>query len=769
MNSLIHHHINKRIVRLLVIFSTLSFLGCTVPVKPLEPGWVSPTGVGAPTSFKLQTIASTAKQFSFAVKVDGFVQDIKQEESITYQRVKIPNAGVMSEVGKPNLPVIRRLVAVPAGKKVVVSVVSSKQVTRRGYNIYPVQEPVVEQAGGPYRTKFTINRKFYQTNQFYPGKLYSVSKPMIMSGQTVVQIEVFPMQYNPDTKTINLFTDVKLKIDFIDTNMQRQKINQVRQISITTAQWKEYKRFANFDWLKDLLVLRKGANYLIIAADDFVEEIAPLAEWKHMKGFTTKIVKVSTIGNTDTAIRNYISNAYHNWKQPPDYVLLVGDVETIPAHLYNDGSHSCATDLYYATVDGNDFLPDLAIGRFSAKTESEVTGMVNKTINYERTPVVTSAEWYSRVSLVSDSGYFEDTSNWIYSFLSDRGYAVNRFYRSDATATKQNISDAANEGRIILNYRGHGSVDHWVTGNFHNADVLALNNNDMLPIIISPTCQTGWFDDPNTDCYGETWLKAGGEDGHSGAVAFWGSSRNSYGGYNDELAMGVYKAAFDDGLGTFGDITNQAKLYMFNVYGTSSTAQLEFNLFNVLGDPELNVWFQVPLTIPPGWKVIDLDILGSNLTGGVTKEIIQDVGTQNAFPVLSFPYGGSPASFVTFSVPSDWDGISDFMVEFVWYSPTQDGNVKWSIVNDRKDATQTPFHGFNRHIKYSWGARKNRVAHSSIELWALSKNGPRNPGDVITLGLERFRFNSTEAGSEQAITSSIKLISARVLYRTRTP
>ena len=78
--------------------------------------------------------------------------------------------------------------------------------------------------------------------------------------------------------------------------------------------------------------MQTQANYLIIANDNFVEEVAPLAEWKRMKGLTTKIVKISDVGTTDTALRNYISNAYHNWKQPLAYVLLVGDVNTIPAH-----------------------------------------------------------------------------------------------------------------------------------------------------------------------------------------------------------------------------------------------------------------------------------------------------------------------------------------------------------------------------------------------------------------------------------------------------
>ncbi len=38
-----------------------------------------------------------------------------------------------------------------------------------------------------------------------------------------------------------------------------------------------------------------------------------------------------------------------------------------------------------------------------------------------------------------------------------------------------------------------------------------------------------------------------------------------------------------------------------------------------------------------------------------------------------------------------------------------------------------------------------------------------NRGDVISLGLERFRFNTSEAGVEDAITSEVNLMAARVI------
>ena len=44
-------------------------------------------------------------------------------------------------------------------------------------------------------------------------------------------------------------------------------------------------------------------------------------------------------------------------------------------------------------IDGNDYFPEIMVGRFSAENISHVITQVERTINYERYP--TSASWYN--------------------------------------------------------------------------------------------------------------------------------------------------------------------------------------------------------------------------------------------------------------------------------------------------------------------------------------------------------------------------------------
>lgn len=134
-----------------------------------------------------------------------------------------------------------------------------------------------------------------------------------------------------------------------------------------------------------------GAKLLIIVADVFYNAVLPLAKWKHKKGFPTKVVKVSQIGNSPSAIKSYIQDAYSNWEIKPEYVLLVGAVE----HLATEPKQ--AYDHYYSDING-DVLPDIAVGRLPCLVDPEVPDtqakiMVYKILAFEKEPLLIP-DWY---------------------------------------------------------------------------------------------------------------------------------------------------------------------------------------------------------------------------------------------------------------------------------------------------------------------------------------------------------------------------------------
>ncbi|MEO0263419.1 MAG: C25 family cysteine peptidase, partial [candidate division WOR-3 bacterium] len=175
----------------------------------------------------------------------------------------------------------------------------------------------------------------------------------------------------------------------------------------------------------------RGAKYLIITYDDFYNQALILAKWKHKKGVPTKVVRVSEIGNTAYAIRNYIFNAYNSWEIKPEYVLIFGGVGFVATSDQGNGY-----DHYYSDMTGN-ALPEIAVGRLPCTSTSQAEMMVQKILSFEK-DVLLNPDWYIRGTTivrrdydpVDDSIYFRDT-RMVRRFWIQYGYTKIDSLRSD--------------------------------------------------------------------------------------------------------------------------------------------------------------------------------------------------------------------------------------------------------------------------------------------------------------------------------------------------
>jgi len=382
-----------------------------------------------------------------------------------------------------------------------------------------------------------------------------------------------------------------------------------------------------------------GSEYLIITHQNFSDSIKILAEDKIKHGLSTKIVNSSSICENPTPenISDYIQNAYDTWNPQPKYVLLVGDVEYIPAHTCEGYPYS--TDLYYATVNGSDYFPDLYVGRFPVKNNEELEIIINKTINYEENYDPNEA-MFSHVLLAAyeqSTRYYIETSESIRTFLENNSYTTTCVYTGgEYTGTTEDIINCVNEGALLLNHRDHGGIYGWSFPSFSISDINDLNNSHFQPVMFSINCLSGSFD-YSSDCFGEAILKAE----NKGITAFIGASTVSYSGYNDELNKGLFASIFpgyypdySNGNVTrtakLGGILNFGKMFMYDKYYLTNgegyswtpnelTTQLQFEIINLLGDPELSV---IDLEAP---EIYNLSLNSDTLFYGETQKLSFDI------------------------------------------------------------------------------------------------------------------------------------------------
>ena len=587
----------------------------------------------------------------FHVNIGDFTTSTINDNGKTYDRISIDNCGYTSDYGKVELPIINYYVAIPQGSDINLNYYTETPTFLNNYNIYPAQPPKPETEGF-IDPPFTINESFYAQNDFYPQEIVEITSLSVMRGCRIATITVYPFTYNPSTKTLKKYTEIDISISFsagikeyIPERLRSiyfQPIfdsfllnsNSIERISVNNP----YQQTKSPD----------RADLLIVVYDPFYEEILPLAEWRHQTGIETKIVNWSEIGTNAQALRNYMANAYNSWELPPSFLLIVGDADHIPVnYLYNHPYHGTltGTDFWYAAINGTDYLPEIHAGRISVENENELTIVVNKILDYCKTPYM-DVNWFDDILLAAynEAGrYFIYTSDRIYNFLSPLGYNCNRQYQGgNPPGSTSGVITAINNGVIIANHRDHGASQNdgfsytgWSYPQFDTTHIPSLTNDRMYAVMYALHCDSGWFD-------GETDTESGnyesiGEVGirveNKGFVAVIASTRVSYSGYNDELCVGLYDAMWPDfdpnypNVGSanpfstevyrIGQVLNYGKFWMYDKYivpggcspypwtPSESVSRATFEMMHVHGDPTMEIWTWQPENLQVTYEILN--------------------------------------------------------------------------------------------------------------------------------------------------------------------
>ncbi len=362
-----------------------------------------------------------------------------------------------------------------------------------------------------------------------------------------------------------------------------------------------------------------AADYIIITHRDFYDAIQPLADYRRAQGLRVVVVDVDEIYNEFNygivdaeAIRTFISYAYHNWTPPaPAYVLLVGDGNYDPKNNLGRGEVSyippyladvdpwlgeTSADNRYVTVSGQDIFPDLFLGRLPVKTAAETTAMVNKIIAYE---ALGPEAWQRQITFLADdaddAGDFAALSEAIASGFTPPPYLPERIYYkvtpgySSSTAVRTALFIAFNQGRLIINWKGHSAVSSWASPVFLNlADMTTINNGYRQPLMVPMTCLEGYYITPSqagsTDrsSISETLVRMAGR----GAIASFAPTGLGIATGHEFLNKGLYEALFYNGVSELGPATTLAKLKLYS--STPGYREL-IDTYLLMGDPAMRL------------------------------------------------------------------------------------------------------------------------------------------------------------------------------------
>ncbi len=573
--------------------SLLFFLLFVYIFLPLSADWISFGGYeGQEPAVNIisQDNNSTTIEFS----IPGYYLEKVLINRDMYSSIFLPHTPSHLKKGYPNLPQISRSIIIPNNSHMDYKIIEVEAETI-------TIEPVIPSKGNltrdinPSTVPYTFDA-FYETNDWFPRTDFSLKRSFIMRDFRGLPFTFNPFHYNPYKKEMKVTKRMVVKI--YRDGQGRTNVKEKKPTKIAREFRKLYENiFINFNPAGWDTINEHAGRILIITADNYYNNMIPFYQWKLQKGFPTKLVKYSEVGNGSTAIKDYITNEYNN--PGVTFVILVGDAEDIPPATGTVGSASGQpADPVYACVEGTDHYPDLFISRFSANTTEDVDNQVNRSIYYEMTPDL-GADWYhwgtgiasTEYSGTINPAYDTTRCNWLRHSLLAYSYSlIDQIY--DPGANSSMVKSALEEGRGVVNYIGHGSLSGWGTSGFSISDVNNLQNPWELPFIISVACYVGYF--PGVTCFCEAWLRAGTPSQPRGAITHWGSSISQTWEPPCFGQEGAVNLLTHDKMNTVGGVFFNGACHMMDVYYGGDYGVEMSQTWHIFGDASLQLRTDTP-------------------------------------------------------------------------------------------------------------------------------------------------------------------------------
>lgn len=519
----------------------------------------------------------------------------------------------------PSLPVWSTSLYFPFG-----TTINDIELSHTGIKEMDIRQPLMlspvpihlrnDQAGS--NTPVDWNKSAATANSPYPAQWYTYQTGGgIKDGKrvTILTVHVNPTRYLPDTHVLQFIDNISLKI-----TCHPQTIPQKSQ----------------------------GPQLVIISPLYYYPDFITLMDHKNAQGLSTTIVTLDEIfegnyfpvqGRDDQEkIKFFIKSAIENWGT--QYILLGGSAQDIPVRQSYIASvmppeTSFPSDLYYADIydsqgnfsswdsnnnnffgeyhyqnrtDDVDLYPDVYLGRLACETVTEVSTVVEKIIQYEKTTY--KKPWFKNIivcggdTFPGDSGMINEgeyVTGEVIDIMSD--FSSEKLWASTGNLNKKDIITAIRNGAGFVDFSGHGSDIKWKTYlpnsldqqiEFDIYDVSFLANQEKLPIVTINACSCGKFD--QSTCIAWHFVKKT-QGGSIATLASGGLAYGIEGSSQTERYMGWMETHFYEyyknlqtphNLGMIWGRTITEYLHRFTSSDADYKTVEEWTLF---GDPSLTI------------------------------------------------------------------------------------------------------------------------------------------------------------------------------------
>ncbi len=559
----------------------------------------------------------TLDRSSFEIEnVDGF------------QKVYSVDCGTVQEIGSPELPTFVYNYLIPENATIsgihVISVTTNSE--PGSYNISPHQQPKLHEDD---ETELIRNMDIYSSSNIYPSQPIEYAGAGYFRGHQIASIIVYPFQFNPALNQLEFISEITF--EFVYTEHSKSTDLSMRD------DIKTYEALASMienksEVLSKLKTLSESSYasssypsdsvpYLIITTDQLYNQssFVEYVEFRLNQGLNVEVFPMSAIeigtGNTkQEKIRNKIKAFYEN--KHTEYVLLAGNVDSIPSVNVVSQGETISTDQYYSCLDGEwntdgddnyaefgedtliDYIPDVYIGRFPCTTPTEAQNILFKTQSYEE-PVGSPIPDYFTKAVLTSSYLFRDEDgmklNEQLRDLLPSHYTYTEYYNDDNTTVQNEIDQGCG---LLLNCSHATSVGDFCTqyippvGTGIRKKILYSffegQSNYKYSIFINRSCQYNYLNEPTSLARSYILAPTGGGVGYISPTHYEWSGAYTF------FHRHMLNMIFQEGETRLGHVMAASKMRLSSLCTSDNIYRCAFLSYNYLGDPILSMWTDDP-------------------------------------------------------------------------------------------------------------------------------------------------------------------------------
>lgn len=423
--------------------------------------------------------------------------------------------------GLPDVSVVQLLIRIPDRGNISLETTDIQSEILGSYKVLPVQKPrLISGEAFP----FEMNNAIYSANTLYPAINAEVKSYEILGDIRIARVILYPIKVNPVSHEVRIITSMKVHLTYTG-GKGIDELNSVDR-SLTISFLPFYRKILNFEgaiFPKNRDRIDPGC-YVFIGNQASLKAVEDFSNWKIRKGYDVKIQDISAIGNSASDLDDWIEDAYNNWPNKPEYILLCGGEDIVPTAIKNNAE----SDNGFGVIGNSGYIPSVHIGRITAKDGEmqSLTYQAWKIRMHEMDPyegdnnwLLTARTWGSR----SPNGI--TPNGRIAGMYEDKGFvSVTQDKEGQNPKTGTALVDELSKGLSVMCYIAHGSRTSWSSAKVNTSQISQIKNGRMLPWVWNIACTNSAF--RGRLCFAEAWMCAGTIDEPGGTLGMYSYAPN---------------------------------------------------------------------------------------------------------------------------------------------------------------------------------------------------------------------------------------------------